>query len=143
MARSTLLADTGQSTTLTFASGITQPLKIRYIDTPEESLGKIDCSDVSTTTLKKFIAEELADSPEYSVEYLWDTFDTPPVAGMQLGLVTHTYPLRTGEVTAATRVGSAYVASIKHPKMALGELQLGMLKIQFDGATALTYTKST
>jgi len=143
MARSTALADTGQSTTLTFASGITNTLKIRYIDTPEEAQGKIDVSDVSTTGHRKYIPEDLTEAPEYSFEWLWDTFDTPPVAGLSLGLVTHTYPLRAGETTPATRTGSAYVSSVKHPKMALNEVQVGMCKIQFDGVTPLTYTKST
>jgi hypothetical protein len=143
MPRSTALADTGQSTTLTFATGITATLKIRYIDPSEESLGQIDCSDVSTTGAKKTIPEDLTEPVEYSMEYLFDTFDTPPVPGMNLGLVTHTYPLRPGETTPATRAGTAYVSAVKHPRMALNELQVGMLKIRFDNSTALTYTKST
>jgi hypothetical protein len=143
MARSTICADTGNGATITFASGITATLKVRSIDFSEESLGKIECSDLLTTGDKKYVKEDLGEPSELSVEFLWDTFDVPPTKGLDLGVVTVTYPTRTGETTPATRAGSAYVSSIKHPKLANGELQMGMLKVQFDGVTALTYTKST
>lgn len=143
MPRSTICADTGQLATLTFATGITAALKFRFIDPAEEAVGKIECSDLSTTGDRKYIAEDLSEPPELSTEFLWDTFDTPPVKGQNLGLVTVTYPLRPGETTPATRAGSAYVSAVKHPRLALGELQVGMLKIQFDGVTPLIYTKST
>lgn len=143
MPRSTICADTGNGATLTCAEGITTPFKYRSFDPSEETIGKIECSDISTTGRKKYIPEDLAETLEMSIEWNWDTFDTPPALGMNLGLVTVTYPLRAGETTPATRAGSAYVSAVKHPKLANNELQLGMMKIQFDNVTALTYTKST
>lgn len=143
MARSTICADTGNGASLTFASGITDTLKIRMIDPSEESVGKIECSDLDTEDRKKYIPEDLSENADMSVEWNWDTFDTPPTPRLNLGLVTLTYPLRPGETTPATRAGSAYVSAVKHPKIANGELQLGTMKIQYDGVTPLAYTKST
>ena len=143
MAQSTICADTGNQSTITFASGITDPLKVREIEQPEQTLGQLDCSDLSTEGEKSFIPEDLTDPILIELEWLWDTFQVPPTLGTNLGLVTITYPLRPGELTPATRTGSGYVAGIKHPKLANNELQLGMLKVQLDGVTTTTYTKST
>ena len=143
MAQSTICADTGNGATITFAQGITETLKVRRINQPEQSLGTIECSDLSTTGEKKFISEDLTDPVELDIEFLWDTFQTPPVLGTNLGTVTVTYPTRTGELTPATRAGTGYVSGIKHPDLANNELQVGMLKVQFDGVTPVAYTKST
>ena len=143
MARSTVCADTGNQSTLTFEKGITATLKFRSIDQPEQSIGKIDCSDNSTADEPSLIPEDLVDPIEIGAEYLWDTFDTPPALKTDLGVVTITYPLRPGETTPATRAGSGYVSGIKHPTLRNNELQVGMLKVQFDGVTAVVYTPST
>jgi hypothetical protein len=143
MPRSTACADTGNQSTITFASGITATLKVRSIEQPEESVGKIECSDISTQVRKKYIPEDLVDSIELVIEFLWDTFDEPPALGLALGLVTLTYPTRDGETTPATRAGTAYVSGIKHPTLKNNELQVGILKVQFDGVTPPVYTKST
>lgn len=143
MPQSTICADTGNGATITFGSGITATLKVRFIDPAEENIGRIECSDISTTGYRKFIKEDLVDAPEISLEYLWDTFDAPPVVGAVLGTVTITYPTRTGETTPANCAGSAYVSGVKHPRLENNVLQVGMLKVQFDGVTGPTYTKST
>ncbi len=143
MARSTVCADTGNQSTIVFASGISDPLKIRSIDPAEEAVGKIECSDLSTTGQKSYIPEDLSEPAELSIEWNWDTFDTPPTPGLDLGLVTVTYPTRPGESTPASRAGTAYVSAVKHPTLQNGVLQLGNMKIQYDNATPLAYTKST
>lgn len=143
MAQSTICADTGNGAAVTFASGITATLKVKSIDPSEESVGKIECSTLDTVGKKKYVPEDLAETPELDIEWNWDTFDTPPTPGLDLGLVTVTYPQRTGETTPATRAGSGYVSSVKHPKLANGELQMGRLKVQYDNVTPLAYTKST
>ena len=143
MPQSTICADTGNQATISFATGIAYTLKARRIVQPQEQVEKVECSDLATVTYRKYIGADLVDTPELEVEYIWDTFNVPPALNLNLGLVTITYPLRTGETTPATRSGSGYVSGITHPTLANGELQVGTLKIQFDNVTALTYTKST
>lgn len=143
MPQSTVCADTGNQATITFASGISASLKVRSIDPSEQSLGQLDASDLSTTGEKCLIPEDLSDPRELSVEWLWDTFDVPPVLGTNLGLVTITFPLRTGELTPATLAGTGYVAAVKYPQLANNELQVGTMRVQYDGETQAAYTKST
>jgi hypothetical protein len=144
MPRSTAPADTGNLATITFASGITATLKVRSIEQPDESVGNIDASVLATVGTRVFIPEDFSDPIELTIEYLWDTFDVAPTLRLNLGLVTVTYPLRSGETTPATRTGTAYVSGIKHPGLKNNELQVGVLKVQLDGAvTAQTYTPST
>lgn len=143
MARSTVCADTGNGATVTFASGISDPLKFRVIDPVEESVGDIDCSHLGTTGQQSLIPEDLTSPAELDLEWNWDTFDTPPTPGLQLGLTTVTYPQRTGEDTPASRAGTAYVSAVKHPRLENNVLQIGTMKVKFDNATPLAYTKST
>lgn len=144
MPQSTIAADTGNQATITFDQGITASLKVRSIEQPEQNLDQLDASVLTTSGERVFIPNDLTDPIELSCEYIWDTFDTPPALGTNLGTTTVTYPLRTGETTPATRAGSAYVSGIKHPDLRNGEIQVGILKVQFDGsATPVAYTKST
>lgn len=143
MPRSNVPADTGNQATVSFAEGITATLKVRSIDPSEESVGDIDVSVLATSGEKVTIPEDTYDAVEYTLEWLWDTFDDPPVLGQPLGLTTITHPLRPDELTPATRAGSARVSAVKHPTMRNNEPQVGTLKIKMDGVTPTAYTKST
>jgi hypothetical protein len=142
MPQSTICADTGNGASVTFSAvAAYDDLKFRQISQGEQSLGQIDCSDLSTTGERSVIAEDLADPTEVDLEWIWDTFEDPPVLGQSLGTVTITYPLRDGETTPATRAGLGFVKAVKHPDLANNELQIGTMKVQFNGGT--TYTTST
>jgi hypothetical protein len=142
MPQSTICADTGNGATIAFAGATDlNSLKVRRISQPEQTLGTIDCSDLSTTGERSVILEDLTDPIEIEVEFIWDTFETPPVLGESLGVTTITYPTRTGETTPATRAAEARVSGVKHPDLANNELQIGMMKVQL--LEAATYTEST
>lgn len=123
---------------------------IRSVDQAEESVGRIDTSVLGTTVHRTFIMEDLPDTPELTIEFLWDTFanlnlglggSSNTAVGKSLGTVTITYPLRKDETTPATRAGTAQVAAFKQPMLANNELQLGTMRIQFLGSP--TFTPST
>lgn len=141
MAQSTITGDTGNGTTITFATGITVTLKVRSITPSASSVNSIDTSHLGTTGTRTTIAEDLADAQTLQLEALWDTFFTTPVAGLDLGNVTVTYPLRTGETTPASYVAKAHVQSVQLPTLANNTLQLIQLTLQFE--EVLTHTKST
>lgn len=143
MAQSDILADTGNLASISFEEGITATLKVRRIVPPAEAIEKIDASILATENYRAYVPGDLADLPELEIEFLWDTFDAAILLKTNLGLVTITYPLRTGETTPASRTGSGYVSGITHPTLANGELQVGTLRIQYDNVDPLTYTKST
>jgi hypothetical protein len=145
MARSTLCGDTGQNATFTCTVGLnTWGAKIESIDFNETSLNELNCSHLGTQNYESMVPSDLQPGLEATISYYFDTFDTPPVLGQNLGTATVTFPLRTGEVTAATIAGSAYTKSHKFPRLALGELQKGSLTVKWDNAAVPTaYTKST
>lgn len=143
MAQSTIPGDTGNGSTISFASGITATLKVRSIDPSEVSKPQLDCSHLGTTVYRKLIPDDLTDPPTLAIEYVFDTFDADIAPGTNLGSVVVTFPLRTGESTEAEYAGTAYVASVKKPRLENGVVQMGMVTVQFDGVTGPTWTKST
>lgn len=143
MAQSTIPGDTGNGTTITFATGITATLKVRSIDPSEESIGRLDASHLGTTVYRDMIPDDLTDPPEVSLEYVFDTFDPNISVGADLGSTVITWPLRAGESTAANLTGTAFVSAVKKPRLENGVVQMGSVRIQFDGVTGPTWTKST
>lgn len=144
MAKSTICADTGNGATFVATGGLSGWTgKVRRIEFSEVSVDRIDCSSLSTVTYRSTIANDLTDPPEITITYLHDTFDSLPVVGSSITTITVTFPLRTGETTAANWAGSGYVKSLQMPVLANGEIQEGRLVVAFDGVTGPTYTKST
>ena len=144
MARSTICGDTGQGATITATSGLTSwQGKPRTIDFSEDAIDMLDCSHLGTTGFRSEVATDLRDGIEVSITYLFDTFDSLPAVGGSLGTFTVTFPLRTGETTAANVAGSAFVKSHQLPSLKLGELQEGKLTVKYDNvAVPMVFTKS-
>lgn len=144
MARSTLCGDTGNGATIAFASGITATYKVRRITLPTVNGERIDCSDISTTPgPRKYITGDLFDVDAIEVEVIVDTFDPVPTIHTNCGLVTVTFPTRTGETTPMTYAATCFVMGVTPPVLANGELQVMTIRLQPDGATPFVYTKAT
>lgn len=123
---------TGNGATITFQSGIVGSLKVRKIEFSAESLGRIDASHLGTDLYREFIPEDLLDSPEVSLEVVFEDAAAPPAVGLALGTVTITSP------SGADIAGTAYVAERQLPTYENNVLQVLMLKIQFRGAITFT-----
>lgn len=119
---------TGNGTTITFETGIVGTLKVRKIEFSAESLGRIDTSDLSTDLYRTFIAEDLLDSPEVSLEVIFEDTAAPPAVGLNLDTVTVTSPAGA-EITF-----EGYVAERQLPTYENNVLQVLMLKLQAKGA---------
>lgn len=144
MARSTLRGDTGQGATVVAASGLAGwTARVQGIEVSEEMLELLNVSGLETQVYNIRIASDLRDPSQVRVMFYEDTFDARPVIGSAISTLTITAPLRTGEVTAANLAGSAIVRGYKPPDYKLGEVQMGILTLDFDGVTGPTYTKST
>lgn len=156
MAQSTALADTGNGGSVT-ATGVAaadgtadadvqtffDEMKVRRIEFPEETLERIDASHLGTQTYREYIPADLTDPPQLNLTVLYDTFHKLPTPGMIMTNFLVTYPLRSGELTAATYGGSAYVGAITRAPLANGELMEVQLRIDFDGGTGPALTVST
>ncbi len=113
MARSSLCGDTGNGTTVAFATGITAAYKIRRVTLPTVNGERIDCSDIATAPgPRKYTPGDLFDVEAIELEIIVDTFDPIPALHTNCGLVTVTFPLRTGETTPMTYAATCFVIGV-------------------------------
>jgi hypothetical protein len=136
-------ADTGLGATLVLGTQA-WAAKIRMIGEIEESIEDQDVSTLDTVAVKEYEADDLSEPGEFDVEALFPTGIALPQLGNVVvpETITITYPLRTGESTAANHAGSGYIKSRTWPELKPGGLQLCKLKIRFDGFTGPTFTPS-
>ena len=135
------MADTGNLATVTFGT-YAPTLKIIEADLGERGVDDLDVSTLATTGDMESIASDLRSTNEVKLVVQWDTAIAPPVPGSAPETVTVTFPLRTGEATAANLAGTAYFKTVKFPTLANGTVQQGEVTIKYDGATGPTYTPS-
>jgi hypothetical protein len=146
-----LTGDTGNGATLTFAANMgfgtaTTSLSMAIdITQGEQSVGEVDVSTLATSGAEQSIPGDLAAYAESSSRFKWLTSAASTVAmnavlPASAGSVVLTYPLRTGETTAATYTGTAYVKGLTPPAFANGQLQTGEVKWKYDGDTRVTFT---
>ena len=146
-----LTGDTGNGATLTFAANMgfgstTTSMSMAIDITPgEQSIGIVDVSTLATSGVMETIPSDLAEFAESSARVKWLTSAASTVAmnaslPASAGSVVLTYPLRTGETTAANFTGTAFVVGHTLPSFANGQLQTGEVKWKYDGDTGPTYT---
>jgi len=146
-----LTGDTGNGATLTFAANMgfgtaTTSLSMAIdITQGEQSIGDVNVSTLATSGVEENIPSDLAQFSESSARIKWLTSAASTVAmnaslPASAGTVLITYPLRTGETTAASFSGTAYVKGHTPPAFANGQLQTGEVKWKYDGDTGPTYT---
>jgi hypothetical protein len=136
-----LVGDTGNGATFTLSAQATSFL-IQKISIGESSIDMVDISHLGTTGRMEEILADLATNEEITLDVVWDTALTLPNVGAAAETGTVTFPLRTGEATAANLAGTGHFTARKLPDFANGEAQMGQFKFRFNGDTGPTYTKS-
>ena len=143
-----LTGDTGNGATLTLAlangtTAITAALDVISISPGEITVASVDVSTLATTGFMEMIPSDLASVGESSATFKWITTGAKPTLPSAAGTCTITFPLRSGESTAATMSGTGYLTRIKAPDFANGELQVGEVSWQWDGDVGPTLTAAT
>ena len=132
--------DTGHGATIAFSSGIaafTAPF--RKIGAVELTMEKVE-STILASTCKRYLPGDLADVGEFEVEYAFDATLVHP-AVLTRGTITLTAPTATGQATPATLIGTGFImAHTATPELTTNSLQVGKLKVKFDGKTGPTLT---
>lgn len=136
-----LTGDTGNSAT--FALATTGAIgNIRNIGEVAAELGKIETSHLGTVGQKTYIPDDLEEPGEVEVEVEFATGINLPGRGV-VETCTITYPLRTGESTAANHAGTGFISRVSTPTLQNGQLQVMKLRFSFNGDTGPTFTKSS
>lgn len=134
------MADTGNGATFT-RSGFT--VDIVAIVVGEQRIDLLDKSLLSSTGFMKKVAADLADAGTFTVEYLYDGTDANVTLGGAAVSSVITWPLATGESTAANLTGTAICVAKKFPDFRNNELQAASAEFAWDGATGPTLTVAT
>lgn len=142
-----LTGDTGNGATLTLSlyngtSAITAALDVISIKPGEITVGSVDVSTLATSTIRELIPNDLSEVGESSADFKWLTAGVKPTLPSVTGTCTLTWPLRTGETTAATMTGTGFITGLQAPSMENGALQVGTIKWQWDGDTGPSITAS-
>lgn len=103
------MASLGFGTSITFQSGFFAAIKdVKHSGISRESVDVTNFG--STNGWKEFIPSQLKDAGELEVELLYDTDLEPPI-DQAAETVTITFPLKSGETTAAKIQCSAFMTS--------------------------------
>lgn len=133
------MADTGNGASFT-KSGFTRD--IVSISIGEQTIDMLDVSLLSSTGYMKKIAADLADAGTFTIEVLADGADAASTLGGAAATSTITWPLQSGESTAADIEGTAVLSGYKPPDFMNNELQTEQYTFTWDGATGPTFTAS-
>lgn len=137
----TLLGDTGNGATATFGTS-SLSLAITKITIGEITIDMLGVSTLATTDYMEEIASDLKKAPEVTLEFIFGTLANAPAVGGAAETMTVTFPLRTGEGTAANLAGTAQFTAFKLPDLENGKIQSGSCKWKYNGDTGPAYTKA-
>lgn len=143
-----LTGDTGNGASLTLALfdgtvAITAALDVIEITPGAITVAPVDVSTLASSGNEETIPTDLAALAESSATFKWLTAGTKPTLPSAAGTCTVTYPLRTGETTAATITGTGFLTNLTPPTLANGQLQVGSVSWKWDGDTGPSFTAST
>lgn len=133
------MADTGNGATFT-RSGYT--VDIVSIEVGEETIDVLDVSLLSTTGYMEKIAADLADAGTFSITLRVDAADAAVAVGGAAVSSVITWPLQSGESTAANITGTAIFTGKGSVTFSNNELQERTDTFTWDGVTGPTFTAS-
>lgn len=131
---------TGQGTTAVLTGGAIVGC-VRSLTLPELSQDKIDSSCLDTTGFMKYIAGDLTDPGEVSMEIIFDpSFDFSALVGA-VDTLTVTFPIGDpASTTNATLAGTGFVTSYNLPDLSTNTLAVVNVTFSFDGDTGPAFT---
>lgn len=130
------MADTGNTATLTLATSALT-VAIDRITIGGETRETLEDSDLTTTNYKTYLPGDLREPPTLTISYFFDQSDSSfPSAATAAELATVTFPLKSGEGTAATYTGTGFIVDPHGDiEVANNELMKGTLIFKCDGKT--------
>lgn len=114
----------------------------RAIRTSNSGIQKVSSEALDTTDFMTYKPGDLAEPEEITFPFLFDSEGVYPAKGAaETG--TLTWPLASGQTTAATYAGSGFIMDVKLPDFEINTIQEGELTFAFDGETGPTFTAAT
>ena len=136
--------NTGHGATITFGTSALS-YYWRKIGAVEQEGEAVEDTDLDDKYFRSFLAGDVVEPGEFEIEYAWNAKDTQPALGT-VETITITLPQGVGETAAADLEGTGFIMSrTAFPEMATNGLQIGKMKVAFDGAAGAVpvWTKAT
>lgn len=117
----------------------------RKISAVEQEGEAVEDTELDNTYYKTYLPGDVVEPGEFEIEYAWNAKDTLPTLGT-VETITITLPQGVGETAAADLEGTGFIMSrTAFPECATNGLQIGKMKVAFDGAGGAvpTWTKAT
>ena len=136
------MADTGNTAAISFTglSGTVQSISIG--DQTREALEStplnVTIASGEHSAYKEFVPDRVIDPGE--VDVVMYLSETPADINAGAGTLTITFPLKSGETTAATLAGTAFVTRIKYGDLEQGSLTMAEATFKWDGLTDPTFS---
>jgi hypothetical protein len=132
--------DTGHGGSITLAtSALTY--KWRKIGAIKQSREKVEDTDLSNVTYKSYLPGDVVEPGEFEVEFAFNPAAALPNPKAVAETVTITGPVPPGGATAADLEGTGFIMEITaSPEFTTNGLQIGTMKIAFDGKTGPVHT---
>ena len=127
--------DTGHGASITLAtSNLTY--KWRKIGQVEWSREKVEDTDLSNAVYKSYLPGDVVEPGECEIEFCYNPTAALPSCLAVAETITITGPVPPGGSSAASLAGSGFIISVTPtPEYTTNGLQIGKLKIAFDGKT--------
>ena len=134
------MAMTGNGATFA-GSTTTTVFEIVEINAGSQSISDLDVSTLAqTTTFKKSMSGDLAETNEVEVTVNWISTATPPAIGGTPETWTLTFPKEGTATTAKSLTGTGYCKSVGYPTFQNDNIAQGSVVVKFDGVTGPTYS---
>ena len=138
------LGDTGQGATLVM-TGLSLVSRVKSMQMPEWAMEKLDATGLGTSGFMEYVAGDVIDPGECTVELIFDPLDNiDSIMGDCGETCTIELPTslcrETPSPNAATLAGTAIITNVQFPNLAINELMIVTLTIAFDGGTGPVWT---
>ena len=125
--------DTGHGATITFGT-TALAYTWRKISAVEMTGESVEDTNLSNAYYKTFLPGDVYEPGEFEIEYCWGSKTALP-ALRTVETITITLPSADGVLSTATLAGTGFIMSrTAFPELTTNGLQVGKMKIAFDGA---------
>jgi hypothetical protein len=125
--------DTGHGASITFGTSALS-YAWRKIGAVEQAGESVEDTALSNLYYKTFLPGDVIEPGEFEVEYCWGSKTALPAIGV-VETITITLPSSNGVLSQADLEGTGFIMSrTAFPELSTNGLQVGKMKIAFDGA---------
>ena len=133
--------DTGHGGAIAFTTS-SLAYSWRKIGTVENERGEVEDTHLGVTTYRTFLPGDVVEPGDFELEYVFDNEGAQSaLTSLVPETITITFPIPTGNTVAANYAGQGFVKSrTAVPELSTDTLQVGRMRVRFNGKTGPNFT---